>query len=174
MPGDGSIILPWRVSISSLIIATPSDGYVFSHWLQDGNEITGGPRLFVTYTTDPNEICLHLAIIPTATFSAVFNTASQDRPRPEPFYESVAAKVLPLTLHRLMATQQPTPTNGIGRLLDLTVTSYLTQLWRVCIHFPDFGNSDNNGTWKVEATNEAGTTAVVLNYRVYADSAVMV
>tara|TARA_E500000318_G_scaffold78594_1_gene73457 strand:+ start:5180 stop:7462 length:2283 start_codon:yes stop_codon:yes gene_type:complete len=32
------------------------------------------------------------------------------------------------------------------------------------------GNSGNNGTWKVEVTNEAGTTAAEFNYRVYADS----
>jgi hypothetical protein len=36
--------------------------------------------------------------------------------------------------------------------------------------FPIDGNSGNNGTWKVEVTNEAGTTAAEFNYRVYADS----
>jgi hypothetical protein len=32
------------------------------------------------------------------------------------------------------------------------------------------GNSENNGTWKVEVTNEAGTTTEEFNYRVYTDS----
>jgi hypothetical protein len=32
------------------------------------------------------------------------------------------------------------------------------------------GNSGNNGTWKVEVTNESGTTVAEFNYRVYADS----
>jgi len=32
------------------------------------------------------------------------------------------------------------------------------------------GNSGNNGTWKVEVTNDAGSTTKEFNYRVYADS----
>ena len=173
MPGDGFItIVPWPVSISSLITATSSDGYVFSHWLQDGNEITGGPTLFVTYTNDPSEICLHLGIIPTATFSAVFDIEPLAPVLDlETFYESNSGESI---------TVDATPTDGYP-------TTYTYQwYWKAfgtnsyivispnaggsASTFQILGNSDSNGTWKVEVTNEAGTTAAEFNYRVYADS----
>ena len=37
-------------------------------------------------------------------------------------------------------------------------------------NYPMFGDSDNNGTWKVEVTNESGTTSAEFEYRVFNDA----
>jgi hypothetical protein len=177
MPGDPYMpIIIWPPSshaiFTTLIEATPNDGYVFSHWLQDGNEITGGPTLFVTYTIDPSEICLHMAIIPTATFSAVFKTAPQAPILDlETFYESNSGESI---------TVDATPTDGYPTTYTYQwywkafgTNSYLfisPSVGGSASTFQILGNSDSNGTWKVEVTNDSGSITKEFNYRVYADS----
>ena len=155
----------------SEIIATPNDGYVFSHWLKDGNEIIEDPHLLISYTIDnfTDIVCpLITPLPPVATFSAVFNKAPVlDL---ETFYESNSGESI---------TIDATPSDGypadytyqwyfkgvnrsnyllIQSAFDGTSSSYLIN-----------GNPVSDGTWKVEVTNESGTTAAEFNYRVYAD-----
>jgi len=160
---------PFGDTILHELTATPNDGYVFSHWLLDGNEITGGPYLLITYTMDPSAICILDAIFPVATFSAVFNQAPVlDL---ETFYESNSGESI---------TIDATPTDGyptnytyqwffkpVGINIYFVIS---TTVGGSASTFQILGNSDNNGTWRVEVTNEAGTTTAEFNYRVYADS----
>ena len=152
--------------------ATPNDGYIFSHWLQDGNVITAGPDLLISYTIDnfTDIVCpLIIPLPPVATFSAVFNKAPVlDL---ETFYESNSGESI---------TIDATPTDGYPTTYTyqwywkaVGTNSYLfisPSYGGSASTFQILGNSDNNGTWKVEVTNEAGTTAAEFNYRVYADS----
>tara|TARA_B110000483_G_scaffold213107_1_gene261988 strand:- start:71 stop:1156 length:1086 start_codon:yes stop_codon:yes gene_type:complete len=167
-PGIGILPPPYYEHFYE-ITAIPYDGYVFSHWLQDGNQIIGGPTLFITYTMDPSAICILDAIFPVATFSAVFNQAPVlDL---ETFYESNSGESI---------TIDATPTDGyptnytyqwffkpVGINIYFVIS---TTVGGSASTFQILGNSDNNGTWRVEVTNEAGTTTAEFNYRVYADS----
>ena len=170
----------WMTNVF-VITATPHAGYIFSHWqwgpgFTDGDPeiIVGDPVVEVIYRTETNDepFPCPTVVMPPTMFSAVFKTAPQAPVLDlETFYESNSGESI---------TVDATPTNGYP-------TTYTYQwYWKYigtnsyffispnaggsASTFQILGNSDNNGTWKVEVTNEAGTTAAEFNYRVYADS----
>ncbi|MFL2832268.1 MAG: hypothetical protein ACJ0BK_01485 [Coraliomargaritaceae bacterium] len=158
-----------------VITATPNAGYVFSHWLK-GFEIIegGGPIIEITYTTathtDDFLICPLVVILPTV-FSAVFNTAPQAPVLDlETFYECNSGESI---------TVDATPSDGYPAdytyqwyFKGVNTSSYLliqSAFNGTSSSYLIDGNPVSDGTWKVEVTNESGTTAAEFNYRVYAD-----
>jgi hypothetical protein len=109
--------------------------------------------------------------MPVATFSAVFNIMAQAVLELETFYESNSGESI---------TIDATPTDGYPTnytyqwfFKPVGINSYFfipSNVGGSASTFQILGNSDNNGTWRVEVTNEAGTTTAEFNYRVYADS----
>ena len=164
---------PFGDTILHELTATPNDGYVFSHWLLDGNEITGGPYLLITYTIDYLTLvpCIP-PVPPVATFSAVFDIIT---PAPvldlETFYESNSGESI---------TIDATPSDGYPA--DYTYQWYFKRVKSsnylliqsafggTSSSYSIDGNPVSDGTWKVEVTNDAGSTTKEFNYRVYADS----
>lgn len=144
-------------------IAYPNEGYVFSHWLKDGNEIIEDPHLLISYATDPNAICVMLIWPPAAVFSAVFNKAPVlDL---ETFYESNSGESI---------TIDATPTGGYPPeyfyqwyFNESPIQSQFGGTGRT---FTIDGASHNNATWRVEVTNEVGTTSAEFEYRVFTDA----
>ena len=154
---------PWPTH-SCTITATPNDGYVFSHWLQDGNEIIGAttPFLFITYTVRPNEICTAIVQPPAAVFSAVFDQALVlDL---ETFYESNSGESI---------TIDAFPTAGSPEYFYqwyFNESPIQSQFGGTDRTFTIDGASHNNATWRVEVTDEFVTTSAEFEYRVFTDA----
>ena len=170
------LLLPLDTHVS-VITARPNVGYVFSHWRRDQyftEIIEAGPIIEITYTTDSisDILVCPAVVIPPIVFSAVFDIIPQTPVLDlETFYESNSGESI---------TIDATPTDGYPTTYTyqwywkaVGTNSYLfisPSYGGSASTFQILGNSDNNGTWKVEVTNEAGTTAAEFNYRVYADS----
>ena len=157
--------MPWPTH-SCTITAYPNDGYVFSHWLQDGNEIIGFPTLFITYTKGLNENCIAIVQPPATTFSAVFNIIDQAPVLDlETFYESNSGESI---------TIDATPTGGYPPEYFYqwyyNESPIQSQFGGTGMTFTIDGASSSNATWRVEVTNEVGTTSAEFEYRVFTDA----